>query len=58
VFRLRAREIRFDSPRMTSHPFPSGSRVGRVAQFPVPGRQWLTVTETGETRLSCAAVRL
>jgi len=51
VFRLRAGEIRFD---LTPDDFaPVSVRVpgGAVAQFPVPGRQWLTVTDRDETRL-------
>ena len=51
AFRLRAGEIRFD---LTPDDFaPVSVRVpgGAVAQFPVPGRQWLTVTDRDETRL-------
>ncbi|HEX2710484.1 MAG TPA: DUF6600 domain-containing protein, partial [Candidatus Deferrimicrobium sp.] len=51
VFRLRAGEIRFD---LTPDDFaPVSVRVpgGALAQFPVPGRQWLTVTDSDETRL-------
>jgi hypothetical protein len=51
VFRLRAGEIRFDLPPDDFAPVSVRVPGGALAQFPVPGRQWLTVTDTGETRL-------
>jgi len=51
VFRLRAGEIRFDLPPDDFAPVSVRVPGGALAQFPVPGRHWLTVTDTGETRL-------
>ncbi len=51
VFRLRAGEIRFDLPEDDFAPVSVRVPGGAVAQFPVPGRQWLTVTDSDETRL-------
>jgi hypothetical protein len=51
VFRLRAGEIRFDLPPDDFAPVTVRVPGGAVAQFPVPGRQWLTVTDSDETRL-------
>lgn len=51
VFRLRAGEIRFDLPPDDFAPVTVRVPGGAVARFPVPGRQWLTVTDTDETRL-------
>jgi hypothetical protein len=51
AFRLRAGEIRFDLTPDDFAPVSVRLPGGAVAQFPVPGRQWLTVTDTGETRL-------
>jgi len=51
VFRLRAGEIRFDLPSDDFAPVSVRVPGGAVARFPVPGRQWLTVTDTDETRL-------
>ncbi len=51
AFRLRAGEIRFDLPPDDFAPVSVRVPGGAVAQFPVPGRQWLTVTERDETRL-------
>ena len=51
VFRLRAGEIRFDLPPDDFAPVSVRVPGGAVARFPVPGRQWLTVTDTDETRL-------
>ena len=51
VFRLRAGEIRFDLPEDDFAPVSIRVPGGAVAQFPVPGRQWLTVTDSDETRL-------
>ena len=51
VFRLRAGEIRFDLPPDDFAPVSVRVPGGAVAQFPVPGRQWLTVTDSDETRL-------
>ena len=51
VFRLRAGEVRFDLPPDDFAPVSVRLRGGAVARFPVPGRQWLTVTESDETRL-------
>jgi hypothetical protein len=51
VFRLRAGEIRFDLPPDDFAPVSVRVPGGALAQFPVPGRQWLTVTDTDETRL-------
>ncbi|MFA5807123.1 MAG: DUF6600 domain-containing protein [bacterium] len=51
VFRLRAGEIRFDLPADDFAPVYVRVPGGAVAQFPVPGRQWLTVTDSDETRL-------
>jgi len=51
VFRLRAGEIRFDLPPDDFAPVSVRVPGGAVAQFPVPGRQWLTVTDRNETRL-------
>jgi hypothetical protein len=51
VFRLRAGEIRFDLPSDDFAPVSVRVPGGAVAHFPVPGRQWLTVTDTDETRL-------
>ena len=51
AFRLRAGEIRFDLPPDDFAPVSVRVPGGAVAQFPVPGRYWLTVTETDETRL-------
>ena len=50
-FRLRAGEIRFDLPQDDFAPVSVRVPGGALAQFPVPGRQWLTVTDTNETRL-------
>jgi len=50
-FRLRAGEIRFDLPPDDFAPVSVRVPGGAVAQFPVPGRQWLTVTDGDETRL-------
>ena len=44
VFRLRAGEIRFDLPPDDFAPVSVRVPGGALAQFPVPGRQWLTVT--------------
>jgi hypothetical protein len=51
VFRLRAGEIRFDLPVDDFAPVSVRVPGGAVARFPVPGRQWLTVTDSDETRL-------
>jgi len=51
AFRLRAGEIRFDLPPDDFAPVSVRVPGGAVAQFPVPGRQWLTVTDRDETRL-------
>ena len=51
AFRLRAGEIRFDLPADDFAPVSVRVPGGAVAQFPVPGRQWLTVTDSDETRL-------
>ena len=51
VFRLRAGEIRFDLPADDFAPVSVRVPGGAVAQFPEPGRQWLTVTDSDETRL-------
>ena len=51
VFRLRAGEIRFDLPPDDFAPVTVRVPGGALAQFPVPGRQWLTVTDSDETRL-------
>ena len=51
VFRLRAGEIRFDLPPDDFAPVSVRLPGGAVAHFPVPGRQWLTVTGSDETRL-------
>jgi len=51
VFRLRAGEIRFDLPADDFAPVSVRGPGGAVARFPVPGRQWLTVTDSDETRL-------
>ncbi len=51
VFRLRAGEIRFDLPPDDFAPVSVAVPGGAVARFPVPGRQWLTVTDSDETRL-------
>jgi FecR protein len=51
VFRLRAGEIRFDLPPDDFAPVSVRIPGGTLAQFPVPGRQWLTVTDSDETRL-------
>jgi hypothetical protein len=51
VFRLRAGEIRFDLPPDDFAPVSVRVPGGAIAQFPVPGRQWLTVTDSDETRL-------
>jgi hypothetical protein len=51
VFRLRAGEIRFDLPSDDFAPVSVRVPGGALAQFPVPGRQWLTVTDSDETRL-------
>ena len=51
AFRLRAGEIRFDLPPEDFAPVSVRVPGGAVAQFPVPGRQWLTVTDRDETRL-------
>jgi len=51
VFRLRAGEIRFDLPPDDFAPVSVRVPGGAVSEFPVPGRQWLTVTDTDETRL-------
>jgi hypothetical protein len=51
VFRLRAGEIRFDLPPDDFAPVSVRVPGGAVAQFPEPGRQWLTVTDSDETRL-------
>jgi len=50
-FRLRAGEIRFDLPTDDFAPVSVRVPGGAVARFPVPGRQWLTVTDGDETRL-------
>lgn len=51
TFRLRAGEIRFDLPgddfALVNVRVPGGGR----AEFPVPGRYWLTVTDDDTTRL-------
>jgi hypothetical protein len=51
AFRLRAGEIRFDLPEEEFAPVSVRVPGGAVAEFPVPGRQWLTVTDSDETRL-------
>ena len=51
AFRLRAGEIRFDLPADDFAPVSVRVPGGAVARFPVPGRQWLTVTDSDETRL-------
>jgi hypothetical protein len=51
VFRLRAGEIRFDLPPDDFAPVSVRVPGGALAQFPEPGRQWLTVTDSDETRL-------
>ncbi len=51
AFRLRAGEIRFDLPEDDFAPVSVRVPGGAVARFPVPGRQWVTVTENDETRL-------
>ena len=51
VFRLRAGEIRFDLPPDDFAPVSVRLPGGAVARFPVPGRQWLTVMDSNETRL-------
>jgi hypothetical protein len=51
VFRLRAGEIRFDLPPDDFAPVSVRVPGGALAQFPVPGRQWLTVMDTDETQL-------
>jgi len=51
AFRLRAGEIRFDLPPDDFAPVSVRVPGGAVAQFPVPGRYWLTVTDRDETRL-------
>ena len=51
VFRLRAGEIRFDLPPDDFAPVSVRLPGAAVARFPVPGRQWLTVTDSDETRL-------
>ena len=51
AFRLRAGEIRFDLPSDDFAPVSVRLPGGAVAQFPDPGRQWLTVTDSDETRL-------
>ena len=51
VFRLRAGEIRFDLPPDDFAPVSVRLPGGAIAKFPVPGRQWLTVTDSDETRL-------
>ena len=51
AFRLRAGEIRFDLPPDDFAPVSVRLPGGAVARFPVPGRQWLTVTDSDETRL-------
>ncbi len=51
VFRLRAGEIRFDLPPDDFAPVSVRIPGGALAQFPVPGRQWLTVMDTDETQL-------
>ncbi|HEX8042175.1 DUF6600 domain-containing protein [Candidatus Deferrimicrobium sp.] len=51
VFRLRAGEIRFDLPPDDFAPVSVRLPGGAIAQFPVPGRQWLTVTDSDETTL-------
>ena len=50
-FRLRAGEIRFDLPRDDFAPVSVRVPGGALALFPIPGRQWLTVTDSDETRL-------
>src|SRR5512141_3321949 len=49
-FRLRAGEIRFDLPPDDFAPVSVRIPGGALAEFPVPGRQWLTVTERDATR--------
>ena len=51
VFRLRAGEIRFDLPSDDFAPVAVRIPGGAFARFPEPGRQWLTVTDSDETRL-------
>ncbi|MBP2688268.1 MAG: FecR family protein, partial [Deltaproteobacteria bacterium] len=51
AFRLRSGEIRFDLPPDDFAPVSVRVPGGAVAQFPVPGRHWLTVTDRDETRL-------
>ena len=51
AFRLRAGEIRFDLPPDDFAPVSVRIPGGALAQFPEPGRQWLTVTDSDETRL-------
>ncbi len=50
-FRLRAGEIRFDLPPDDFAPVSVRVPGGALAQFPEPGRHWLTVTDSDETRL-------
>ena len=51
AFRLRAGEIRFDLPPDDFAPVSVRIPGGALAQFSEPGRQWLTVTDSDETRL-------
>ena len=51
AFRLRAGEIRFDLPPDDFAPVSVRVPGGALAQFSEPGRQWLTVTDSDETRL-------
>lgn len=50
-FRLRAGELRFDLPSDDFAPVSVRVPGGALARFPEPGRHWLTVTDSDETRL-------
>lgn len=50
-FRLRSGEIRFDLPADDFSPVGVTVPGGGKANFPVPGRYWMTVRDAGDTRL-------
>jgi hypothetical protein len=50
-FRLRAGELRFDLPSDDFAPVSVRVPGGALARFLEPGRHWLTVTDSDETRL-------
>lgn len=55
VFRLRTGEIRFDLPQSDFSPVQVALPGGSRAVFEVPGKYWLSVLDTGQSRLTVRA---